>query len=92
VTGRAKFESLNVIYRDGLLHANASILLPKDQLVDKPGAPNLQKRVDLFREYLSKDIGEPVVMEFEVIPVDMIHISSQPQERQTAAQQADNKE
>jgi uncharacterized hydrophobic protein (TIGR00271 family) len=92
VTGRAKFESLNVIYRDGLLHANASILLPKDQLVDKPGAPNLQKRVDLFREYLSKDIGEPVVVEFEVIPVDMIHISSQPQERQTAAQQADNKE
>ena len=92
VTGRAKFESLNVTYRDGLIHVNASILLPKDQLVDKPGAANLQKRVDLFREYLSKDIGEPVVVEFEIIPVDMINLSSQPPDQQRAEQQADNKE
>jgi hypothetical protein len=52
----------------------------------------LQKRIDLFREYLSEDIDEPVVVEFDLIPVDMIHLRSQPPERQTAAQQADNKE
>ena len=92
VTGRAKFESLNVTYRDGLLYVNASVLLPKGQLVDKSVAVNAQKRVDLFREYLSKDIGEPVVVEFEIIPVDMINLSSQPPDRQSAEQQADNKE
>jgi uncharacterized hydrophobic protein (TIGR00271 family) len=80
ITGRAKFESLNVTYRDGLLHVNASILLTKDQLVDKQGLPGVQKRVDLFREYISKDIGEPVVLEFEIIPIDMIHVRSQPPE------------
>jgi uncharacterized hydrophobic protein (TIGR00271 family) len=92
VTRKAKFESFNVTYRDGLLHVNANILLPKDQLVEKPGVPSAQKRVDLFREYLTEDIGEPVVVEFEIIPVDMIRISSQPQKRQRAEKQADIKE
>jgi uncharacterized hydrophobic protein (TIGR00271 family) len=78
ITGRAKFESLNVTYRNGLLHVNANIFLPKDQLVDKPGRTNIQKRVDLFREYLTGDIGEPVMVEFEIIPVEIIHLSSQP--------------
>jgi uncharacterized hydrophobic protein (TIGR00271 family) len=91
VTGKAKFESLYVNYRNGLLHVNVNILLPKDQLVDKQGLPDIQKRVDLMREYISKDIGEPVVLKIEIIPVDMIRVISQPPERQTAVQQADNK-
>jgi uncharacterized hydrophobic protein (TIGR00271 family) len=91
VTGRARFESFNVTYRKGLLHVNVDCLSPKDELIDNPSMP-LQKRIDLFREYLSEDIGEPVVVEFDLIPVDMIHLRSQPPERQTAAQQADNKE
>ena len=91
VTGRAKFESLNVTYRDGLLHVHIKTLSPRDELIDNPGALSLQKRADLFREHLSEDIGEPVVVEFDLIPVDMIHLRSQPPERQTAKQQADNK-
>ena len=92
ITGRAKLESINVTYQDGLLHVDVEGFLAKGQLVDKAGAPNVQKRVDLFRKYLSKDIGEPVVVEFEIIKVDMIHLRSQPPERQTAKQQVDNKE
>jgi hypothetical protein len=79
ITGRAKFESFSVTYRKGLLHVNVDCLSPKDELIDKPGMP-LQKRIDLFREYLSEDIGEPVVVEFDLIPVDMIHLRSQPPE------------
>lgn len=92
VTGRTKLESINVTYRDGLLHVNVEGFLPKDELADKPGTPDLQKRVDLFEEYLSEDLGEPVVVEFDVIPVDMIHISSQSPERQATEKQSDNKE
>ena len=79
ITGRAKLESINVTYRKGLLHVNVDTLSPKDELIDKPGMP-LQKRIDLFREYLSEDIGEPVVVEFDLIPVEMIHLRSQPPE------------
>jgi len=92
ITGRAKLESINVTYQDGLLHVYVEGFMTKGQLVDKRGVPDVHTRVDLFREYLSKDIGEPVVVEFEVITVDMIHIRSQPPERQTAEQQVDNKE
>ena len=40
------------------------------------GGTNLQQRADLFREHLSSDIGEPVVVEFDLIPVDMVEIIS----------------
>ena len=93
VSGRAKFESLNVTDRDGLLHLSVNILLPKEQVLDKHGLlPVLQKRVDVFRELISKDIGEPLVLEFEILPIDMIRVRSQPPERRTAEQPADNKE
>jgi hypothetical protein len=41
---------------------------------EKPGATDLQERVDLFQEQLSADIGEPVLVEFDLIPVEMIEI------------------
>ena len=80
ITVRVKLESINVTYKDGLLHVYANILLPKNQLIEKPGVPNTQKRVDMFRESLTEDIGEPVVVEFDVIPVDILNIKSQPPE------------
>jgi hypothetical protein len=49
-------------------------------LEDKQGMPDLQKRVDDFRKYLMEDIGEPVVVEFDLIPVDMMNFKSQPPE------------
>jgi hypothetical protein len=79
VTGRAKFESISVTYRDDLLRVNVECFSPKDELIDQPDMP-LQKRIDLFSAYLSEDIGEPVVAEFDLILVDMIHLKSQPPE------------
>ncbi len=88
VTSRSKINSINVTYRDSLLHVNIDGFMPKDQFVDKSVE---QERLDLFREYLSEDISEPVVVELDIIPVDMIQLSSEPPERQMTEQQADKK-
>ena len=39
---------------------------------------NIQERLDEFRIILSADIGEPVVLEFDVIPVEVVSIRSEP--------------
>ncbi len=88
VPGRSKISSLNVTYRDGLLHVNVDAFMPKDLFGDKSVE---QERLDRFRKYLSEDIGEPVVVELDISPVDVIQLSSEPPERQTAEQQADKK-
>jgi len=80
ITGRAKLESISVTYQEGLLHVNIEGFLPKEQFADKQGMPDVQKRVDKFREYLMEDIGEPVVVEFDFIPVEMMNFKSQPPE------------
>jgi hypothetical protein len=74
VSGRVKFDSINVTYRDGLLHVNIDAFVPRDLLVDKPDATDAQERLDLFQDYLSADIGEPVWVDFDVIPVEMIEL------------------
>ena len=80
VSGRVKLESISVTYQDGLLHVNIEGFLPNDHLEDKRDKQDVQKRVDQFREYLMEDIGEPVMVEFDVIPVDLMNFKSQPPE------------
>jgi hypothetical protein len=41
---------------------------------------NLQERLDEFREILSVDIGEPVVLDLDVIPIDIVSVRSEPPE------------
>ncbi len=74
VSGRGKIESLNVAYRNGILHVYADGFTPKDMML------NFQERLDDFREILSADIGEPVVLDFDVIPVEVVSIRSEPAE------------
>ncbi len=45
---------------------------------------NLQERMDQLREIISEDIGDPVVLEFNVIPVEFIQIRSEPAELRKA--------
>jgi len=71
VTGQGKIDSINVTYRDGVIHVNIDEFIPKERIPDVPRA------VDLFRQYLSVEIGEPVVVEVDVIGVDMIQIRSE---------------
>jgi hypothetical protein len=63
--------------------------MPRDLLADKSVATYVQERVDLFQEYLSGDIGEPVVLEFDMIPVDMITVIGKRAAPQAAVRQAD---
>jgi uncharacterized hydrophobic protein (TIGR00271 family) len=83
VTGRAKLEPIiDVTYRDDLLHVHVDAFFPKDELVDNPGLPNAQERVELFQEYLSADIGEPVLVEIDIIQVEMLHVRGNRPDRQ----------
>ncbi len=82
VSGRGRLETLNVNYRDGLLHVYADGFTPKDRMED------LQERLDEFREILSADIGEPVVLDMDVIPVDIVSVRSEPPDRRNADKDA----
>ncbi len=46
--------------------------------VPKVTTSNVQERMDQLREIISADIGEPVVLEFDVIPVEFIQFRSEP--------------
>jgi len=74
VSGRGKIEAVHVAYRNGLLHINTDEFWPRELL------PNGQVALDRFREILEADIGEPVVIEIDIIPVDMVQIRSGPAE------------
>jgi uncharacterized hydrophobic protein (TIGR00271 family) len=74
VSGRGRLESLSVNYRNGVLHVYADVFSPKDRM------KNLQERLDEFREILSVDIGEPVVLDLDVIPIDIVSVRSEPPE------------
>ena len=71
VTGTGKIDSVKVTYRDGVIHVNIDQFLPKESIPQAPRA------VDLFRQYLSVEIGEPVVVELDLIGVDMVQIRSE---------------
>ena len=85
VSGEGKIESIHVTYRDDLLHVNIDGFAPRTAMREQGGL-DAQERLDVFREYLSADIGEPVVVEIDFIAVDMFHLRSEPPERQTAEQ------
>ena len=70
VSRKGKIEGIHVTYRDDVLHVNIEGFAPKERM------PHLQRSADLFRQYLSKEIGEPVVLELDVIVVDMLQIQS----------------
>ena len=78
VTGRVKVHSLDVKRRNGLLHVYIGAFFPKDVYGEQPGALSFRKRPDLFRAYLSEDLGEPVQVDFEIMLVDMSRYSSKP--------------
>lgn len=58
-------------YAEGVIHVNIDGFAPKERL------PELPRTVDLFRQYLSVEIGEPVVVELDVIGVDMVQVRSE---------------
>ncbi len=65
-----KIESVNVNYLDGVLNVNIVMFLTHDHL---EGA---QTRLDDFRRVISEEIGEPITMEVDVIPIDFMRFRS----------------
>ncbi len=78
VKGTGRLDAVHVWYVDDLLHVNLDGYITKDQLVDVEGEPNLKARLERFRDLLSEDIGEQVVVGLDVIPVDVVQIEVGP--------------
>lgn len=68
----AKIDKLDVNYRNGILHVNADVFQQRGKL---EGA---QQTIDEFRSLLSADIGEPVIIEVDIIPIDLVRLRSAP--------------
>ena len=65
-----KIQHLHVAYRSGVLHVSADILATRDRL------EGMQERLDAFQKRLSTDIGEPVVIELEIKPIEVLRAKS----------------
>jgi uncharacterized hydrophobic protein (TIGR00271 family) len=65
-----KIEKIDVKYRDDVLHVIADIFATRNNL---KGA---QQRIDKFQTALSAEIGEPIVVEVDIIPIDLVQIRS----------------
>ena len=78
VSQSAVSHTLRIRYQDDLLHIHVEGKLGRDWI---HGA---QERLDLLRLLLEKTIGEPLVVKFEVIPVDILNFQS-PREIETTA-------
>ena len=72
ISGRGRLESLSVSYQNGILHIYADVFSPIDRM------ENLQERLDEIREIVSADVGEPVVLDVDLIPVRVISLKSEP--------------
>lgn len=70
---RGRLTALRVRYQDGLLHIHAEGAMQKDRIADG------QRRIELFRELLEQSIGEPLSLKFEIIPVEIRHFRSAPE-------------
>ncbi|MGI9510557.1 MAG: DUF389 domain-containing protein [Geminicoccaceae bacterium] len=72
VSGEGRIESVSVNYRNGVLHVAI------DGFTSRKHLGGLQRDADQFRRFLSKEIGEPVVVDLDAIGVDIVHVRSQP--------------
>ncbi len=71
-TNKGRLDSLNVTYRGGLLHVSIDGVVPTEEM------PEMQRKVDLLRQYLSESVREPVVVEVEFIPIEFHRFKSMP--------------
>ncbi len=61
-----RLETLRVRYENDVLHVRAEGTVRRDRVERIPA------RLDLFRRELEEKVGEPVIMEIEAIPVDVV--------------------
>ena len=73
-----RLDKLRVRYQDDLLHIHVEAAIPRDRI---QGA---NERLELLRVLMEEKIGESLVIEFEVTPVDILHFQSPPEPGTTA--------
>jgi uncharacterized hydrophobic protein (TIGR00271 family) len=66
----SRVDKLSVRYQDDLLHIQVEGVIPKDRV---QGA---QERLDLLHRFLEEKIGEPLILKFVVVPVDILNFQS----------------
>ena len=71
-SAQAKIETLNVTYRSGELYVSIDAIAPRE------ATENLQARVDGFQKVLTAILEEPVHVEIDVVPVDLLRLTSSP--------------
>ena len=69
--GAVKIESIHVFYVDDLLHVSIDIFATRDNLA------NAQARVDELRDAIAEDIGEPVSLQVDMVPIERIRVVSE---------------
>ena len=69
-----QLELLRVRHQDGVVHVHAEGVVPRDKI------EGVQARLGLFRDELEKKAGEPVVIEAEVIPIEILRFRAAPAE------------
>ena len=68
-------ESLNVNYRKGQLYIDVDGFVPRDKIGNFQES---QFKTDFFRNHLEESLGEPVNLEVEMVPIDILHFKSGP--------------
>ena len=82
ITGRVKINSIRVTHQGDFTHVNIDGFFPKDEYTER-AAVSIEKRTDMFREYLQADIGRPVNVNIDIIAADMRRYSSHHSEPQS---------
>ena len=85
IAGAQGFQTLNVFYDNGVLHVYADMFMQRDKM------QNLQGRLDEFRTVLSAEIGQPVVVDMTLAPVDIVTVHSAPPKGTKAGSDAGDK-
>ena len=82
----AKVESIVVTYRGGQLFIDVNTIAPRATTED------FQKRIDVFQQYLTAELKEPVHLQVRVIPVEMLRFKAGPSTAESDATETRNKD
>ncbi len=64
--GTARFESIDISYRDGSPFIDMDVLVPEEDIAA------FGKRAEAMQRYLTGQVGQPVHLRVEVIPIKVV--------------------
>jgi uncharacterized hydrophobic protein (TIGR00271 family) len=77
-TGQGRIDAVNVNYHGDTLYVHIAGIAPrpKSDMSYEEMNENLQSVLDLFQDHLEEKLNSPVIVELDVIPVELISVSS----------------